>query len=87
MKRRVVKKVEKRMLVDKVCDLQREICEYERFILDLVMMLSKRKSLTVVEHRCHEWAGWVWDKIEGLIQENKDLKAKLALNLKEEEEK
>ena len=84
MKQKVVKKVEKRMLVDKVCDLQREICEYERFLGDLIILLAEKKSHTAIENHCHECAGWIWDKIDGLIQENKELKAKLALNLKEE---
>ena len=79
MKQRVVKKVEKRMLVDKVCDLQREICEYDRFIGDLVVMLSKGQPKVVLEHKCHELAGWVWDLVYNLIQDNNELKEKLRL--------
>ena len=87
MNQRVVKKVEKRMLVDKVCDLQREICEYERYMGDLLVMLAKEEPQFVVQHD-GIWEGdWIWDKVKGLIKENKELKAKLAPYLKEEEEK
>lgn len=79
MKNRVIKKAQKLMLVDKMCELQREICEYERFVNDLIIMLSKRRIQVVMEHTCNEWAGWIWDHIENLIQENKELKAKMAL--------
>ena len=71
MKSRVVKKVERRMLVDKVCELQREICEYDRFLYDLVIMISRREASTVREHGCHEWAGWIWDHIRDMIENDK----------------
>lgn len=87
MKQRVVKKVEKRMLVDKVCDLQRQICEYERYMGDLLIMLVKEGPQFVVQHD-GIWEGdWIWDKVRDLIKENKELKEKLAPYLKEEEEK
>lgn len=77
MNQRVVKKVEKRMLVDKVCDLQREICEYERYMGDLLVMLAKEEPQFVVQHD-GIWEGdWIWDKVKGLIKENKELKEKL----------
>lgn len=79
MKNRIAKKAEKRMLTDKLCELQREICEYERFVSDLVIMLSKGKSITVAKYTCNECASWIWDHVQILIHENKELKAKMAL--------
>lgn len=79
MKSRVVKKVEKGQLVVAVCSLQRTICEYERFLGDLLIMLSKRKPQCVLEHDCGEFAGWIWDETKKLIEENAELRAKCAV--------
>lgn len=78
MKNRVVKKVEKRMLVDKVCELQREICEHERFEGDLFIMLMKGEPQCVVEYNCNsDYTGWIWEKVRDLLKENKELAQKL----------
>jgi hypothetical protein len=78
MKNRTVKKVERRMLVDKVCELQREICEHERFEGDLLVMLSKGEPQCVVVHNCNrDYTEWIWDKVRDLIKENKELAQKL----------
>ena len=78
MKNRIAKKAEKRMLVDKLCELQREICEHERFEGDLLVMLSKRVPQCVIEHDV-ENGDWIWDEVRKLINENKELKARLHL--------
>lgn len=78
MKNRIAKKVEKRTLADKLCELQREICEHERFLGDLLIMLSKRVPQCVIEHDV-ENGDWIWDEVLKLINENKELKAKLDL--------
>ena len=78
MKRRVAKKVERSQMVDAICELQRTICEYERFLGDLLIMLSKRKPQCVLEHRCGDFAGWIWDETAKLIRENGELRAKVG---------
>lgn len=78
MKNRIARKAEKRMLTDKLCELQREICEHERFEGDLLVMLSKRVPQCVIEHNV-ENGDWIWDEVRKLINENKELKAKLYL--------
>ena len=83
MKNRVVKKVEKRMLVDKVCELQREICEHERFEGDLLVMLMKGEPQFVLEHQCGDYAGLIWKKVCDLLKDKKEL----AQKLKSHEEK
>lgn len=77
MKNRVVKKVEKRMLVDKVCELQQEICEHDRFEGDLLVMLMKGEPQFVLEHKCGDYAGLIWNKVRDLLKENKGLAQKL----------
>jgi len=72
MKRRVVKKVERMQLVDKVCELQRQIDEYDRFLGDLLIMLNKKEPQTVIKHECGDWADWIWEKVRDLIKENKE---------------
>lgn len=79
MKSRIVKKVEKGQMVVAICSLQRTICEYERFLGDLLIMLSKRKPQCVLEHDCGEFAGWIWDETAKLIKENAELRAKCAV--------
>lgn len=54
-------------LVDKVCELQRQLCEYERYINDLAIMLSKREIQSVRKHDVPYPADWVWDKIKSII--------------------
>lgn len=69
MKRRVRNKVERQSLTEKVCELQREICEYERFVKDLTVMLYKEEILTTVKHDLPYPADAVWDKCIELIKE------------------
>lgn len=78
MKNRIVRKAEKRMLADKLCELQRKICEHERFEGDLLIMLAKRVPQCVIEHDV-ENGDWIWDEVRKLINENKELKAKLDI--------
>lgn len=78
MKNRIARKAEKRMLADKLCELQREICEHERFEGDLLIMLAKRVPQCVIEHDV-ENGDWIWDEVRKLINENKELKAKLDI--------
>ena len=73
MKKRVIKKVEKRLIVDKLCELQKEIDEYERFMGDLFIMLNKRKPQWVIKHDAGEFADLIWDEAVKLIKENEDL--------------
>ena len=81
MKNRIAKKAEKRMLTDKLCELQREICEHERFEGDLLVMLCTGK--TGPGHLCYgsseDFMDSIWDKVQDLVNENKELKAKLDL--------
>lgn len=78
MENRIARKAEKRTLADKLCELQREICEHERFEGDLLIMLSKRVPQCVIEHDV-ENGDWIWDEVRKLINENKELKARLHL--------
>ena len=83
MKRRVVKKVEKRMVVEKLCELQREIDEHLRFEGDLLVMLVKRNpEMTVIKHGdSSDYFGIIWDRVVELLKENE----RLAQSLKEKE--
>jgi hypothetical protein len=75
MKNRTVKKVERMVLVDKVCELQCKIDEYERFLGDLFIMLKRRMPQTVIKHECGDFAGLIWDETAKLINENSSLAA------------
>ena len=79
MKSRVVKKIEKGQMVVAICSLQRTICEYQRFLGDLLIMLTKRKPQCVLKHDCDEFADWIWDETKKLIEENAELRAKCAV--------
>jgi hypothetical protein len=77
MKRRTVNKVERMQLVDKVCELQRQIDEYERYMGDIFIMLFKEEPQNVIEH-VGIWEGKnIWNRIKELIAENKALKENL----------
>lgn len=79
MKKRVVKKAERFMLVDKVCELQRRIYEYERFLADLLLLLCARKTdLQVLKHDV-EGADWIWNRVKMLLKENADLREKSGI--------
>lgn len=79
MKKRLVKKVERMALVDKVCELQSYIDEYERYLGDLLIMVLKKAPQSVVEHSVpgDDKMGWIWEKVRDLIEENNELARKL----------
>lgn len=74
MKRRIVKKVERMQLVDKVCELQRQIDEYERYMGDILIMLFREEPQKVIEHTGIWEGNTIWNRIKELIAENKALK-------------
>lgn len=76
MKKRVVKKVERMMLVDKVCELQRLVCEHERFLGDLLILVATKKTDNLVLKHGVETGGYIWEEIVKLIKENADLREK-----------
>lgn len=88
MKRRVVNKFEKMSLANKVCELQRDICEHERFLGDLLVMVARptqdRRFIKHETKNC-DYFSFVWDKVCGILKENEELKSKLAQSLKEKE--
>lgn len=71
MRKRVMKKAERMQLVDKVCELQCQICEYERYINDLAIMLAKEEIQTVRKHNIPYPTDWIWNKVKSLILEKK----------------
>ena len=85
MKRRIVNKLEKKSLADKVCELQRDICEHERFLGDLLVKVAfPTRDMCFIKHgtkNC-DYFSFVWDKVCGILKENEELKSKLAQNLK-----
>lgn len=84
MKRRVVKKVEKMMVVEKLCQLQQEIDEHLRFEGDLLVMLcTEDPDMKVIAHGdSSDYMAGIWDACVRLLNENK----RLAQSLKENEE-
>jgi hypothetical protein len=83
MKRRVVKKVEKMMVVEKLCQLQQEIDEHLRFEGDLLVMLcTENPDMKVIDHGdCASYMAGIWDTCVRLLNENK----RMARELKEKE--
>lgn len=83
MKRRVVKKVEKMMVVEKLCQLQQEIDEHLRFEGDLLVMLcTKNPNMRVIKHGDRlDYMSSIWDACVRLLNENK----RLAQELQEKE--
>ena len=79
MKRRVIKKVEKTMLVDKLCQLQQEIDEHLRFEGDLLVMLStKNPDMKVLEHGSDtDFMHFIWTQVAILLRENEHLSLEL----------
>jgi hypothetical protein len=61
-------------LVDKVCELQRQLCEYERYVNNLAIMLSKGEAQTVRKHDVPYPADWVWDKIRDMVNAKNGIK-------------
>ena len=58
-------------LVDKVCELQSQVCEYERFLADLLLMLiEKDPDRNAVEHEVPDpgLADSVWATAKKLLQ-------------------
>ena len=88
MKRRLIKKVERMTLVDKVCELQRDICEHERFLGDLLVMICRpTQDRQFIKHETKhcDYFEFVWEQVGKILTENEELKDKLsAQNLKEE---
>ena len=80
MNRRVRNKVEKQTCADKICELQRDICEHERFLGDLLIMLSRPKQdRHFIVHRTKscEYFESVWDMVCDLMKERDELAQKL----------
>lgn len=86
MKKRTIKKAERHVLVEKVCELQRDICEHERFLGDLLVMICRpTQDRHFIEHdtRLCDYFKLVWEQVGKILTENKELKDKLsAQNLK-----
>lgn len=61
-------------MVDKVCELQRQVCEYERYVKDLAIMLSKEEAQSVARHDIPYPADWVWDRIRDMINARRGIK-------------
>lgn len=66
-------------VADKLCELQHRLDEYDRFMGDLIVTLSKKRRQTTLVHECHEYADWIEEEIDKLLSENQELKAKLHL--------
>ena len=65
-------------LAEKICELQRQICEYERFVSDLAIMLAKKEVQTVRKHDVPYPADWVWDKIRDMVNAERGIKVDSA---------
>lgn len=81
MKSRVAKKVEKSLMAAKICELQREICEHERFLGDLLVMLccdgqENRKFIKHGTANC-DYFEPVWDRVVALVKENEKMAREL----------
>ena len=64
MKGRIEKKVERSMMASKICELQRTIDEYERFVGDLLMLVIKKEDRWVIEHDLpNSRASFLWDEV------------------------
>lgn len=82
MKKGLIKKVETKLAVDKICELQSHIDEYRRFLGDIFVMLAKRRTgQWVIEHRVEgdDYMDFIWRECEKLVDENKELRAKVTL--------
>lgn len=75
-----------REAIDKICALQAEIDGYRRFILDFLVSIIKREHRVFVVHDETSEAtaiGAIWDEYDKLLDENEELKEKLAQKLEE----
>lgn len=83
MKNRTVKKIERMVLVEKVCELQRGIDEYDRFLGDLMLMLitnnPEHKALASDLAKNHDYANEIWNRVVKLMKENADLREKSGI--------
>ena len=79
MKRWIIKKVEKAVLVDKLCQLQQEIDEHLRFEGDLLIMLrTKNPDMIVPKHGSDtDFMHFIWTQVAILLRENKNLSLEL----------
>lgn len=80
MNRRTRSKVEKQTYADKICELQRDICEHERFLGDLLIMLYRPKQdRNFIKHETKscEYFESVWDRVCELMEERDELAQKL----------
>ena len=84
MKKRVVKKVVRMSLVEKVCELQMGIDEYDRFLGDLMLMLitnnPKHQALASDLPLHHDFANEIWTRVIKLMKENADLREKAGIS-------
>lgn len=80
MKRRVVRKVEGSQMASKICELQRDICEHERFLGDLLVMLARpTQDRQFIKHgtkNC-DYFEFVWDRVCKLLKDNEDMAQEL----------
>ena len=92
MKKRVVKKhrdiVEETLAyLDRILGVQYELDEANRFLGDLLVILLDRDT----EHKClehmNDFATPIYREVCALINENRDLKERLAQNLQEDKPK
>lgn len=84
MKNRTVKKVERMVLVEKVCELQSGIDEYDRFLGDLMLMLitnnPEHKALASDLAKNHDYANEIWNRVVKLMKENAELREKAGIS-------
>lgn len=84
MKNRTVKKIERMALVEKVCELQSGIDEYDRFLGDLILMLitnnPEHKALASDLAKNHDYANEIWNRVVKLMKENADLREKAGIS-------
>ena len=65
-------------IVNRCIDLQEQLDEHRRFLGDLVIILAKpERSHMAIKHDVDK-AEFIWDQIYKLINENNDLKERLA---------
>lgn len=88
MKRRIEKKVERSMMASKICELQQNIDEYNRFLGDLTIMLVKKTTgMWVIDHHVDgdNYMSWIWSECEKLLKENDRLARELQGKANKEE--
>ena len=63
--------------VNKICELQERVCEYERFMFDLTVMLAMKKRDLVLPRISDTNAVYVVDRIRQILRENEEMARKL----------